>query len=344
MVERHGTLRPPKKVGDFVSMEPGIHDIADIDFTPIMNKDSTNMVPSDWRKIARTIFSLRDKNYKGFVVAHGTDTMHFSASAVAFALGRNLSFPVIFTGAQTAPQVRHGDARTNLLRACLVATHNIAEVCICFGDFVFRGCRAQKKSERKFDAFESPAYPPVAYITEAIEVQPFAASRTRESSQGDIDLRAEFAEGVMPVTLIPGLEPDLVMSNLESPLCNGLILQSFGAGNVPNKGMYSFIKLIKRAKKLNKPVIVTSQFAAGATDATHYETGVAAVKAGAISTGNMTNAAAVAKFRWVLADVLGKIRRNELRESEKLKAVEDGIHDDYVGELDMTKPANKQAE
>jgi L-asparaginase/Glu-tRNA(Gln) amidotransferase subunit D len=110
-----------------------------------MNKDSTNMNPGDWEDIAEAVYRRRNAGYRGFVIAHGTDTMHFSASAVAFALGKNLNFPVVFTGAQTAPDIPHGDARVSLLRAFKVALTDLAEVVICFGDFVFRGCRAQKK-------------------------------------------------------------------------------------------------------------------------------------------------------------------------------------------------------
>jgi len=48
---------------------------------------------------------------------------------------------------------------------------------------------------------------------------------------------------------------------------------------------------------MGKPTVVISQFAAGSTFYTQYETGKMAIEAGAISTGNMTNSCAVAKFR-----------------------------------------------
>lgn len=327
-------LRPPERPEGLLEIEPAVRQMADIDFVPLCNKDSANMTVDDWTALARTIYDARQRGYRGFVVAHGTDTMHFTASAVAFALGPNVGFPVVFTGAQAPPSARHGDARTNLLRACKVALENIAEVVICFGDYVFRGCRAQKKSERNFDAFESPAYPPLAFISEAIEVRPFADRRTRNAAGGDIELRAEFAHGVLPVTLIPGLEPELVQPCLESSFCQELVLRSYGAGNVPNLGSHSFLPLIERAVALNKPVIMTSQFAAGATMHTRYQTGVDAVRSGAIPTSNMTNAAAVAKFRWVLAQVLREIQQGKLAEAEKIRAVRDGMNRVYVGEMD----------
>jgi L-asparaginase/Glu-tRNA(Gln) amidotransferase subunit D len=166
MIKDGDTLRPPDHAEDFLRLAPELDHIASIKFVALMNKDSSNMNPADWTLIANAVYERRNDGYDGFVIAHGTDTMHFSASAVALALGNQLSFPVVFTGAQTIPEVPHGDARVNLLRACKVATTDIAEVVIAFGEYVFRGCRAQKKDERRFDAFESPAEFPLATITE----------------------------------------------------------------------------------------------------------------------------------------------------------------------------------
>ncbi len=332
--DRARGLRPSDHPEALLEMEPAIREVAEIDFVPLCNKDSANMTVRDWAAIAEAIHQRRNEGYRGFVVTHGTDTMHFTASAVAFALGPCLWFPVVFTGAQAPPFVRHGDARINLLRACKVALVDIGEVVICFGDYVLRGCRAQKKDERKFDAFDSPAYPPLAFITESIEVRPFAERRTRKPQDADIQLRAEFAPGVIEINLMPGLEPELVRPGLESPLCEGLILRCYGAGNVPNIEPFSFLPLIRRAVDLNKPVILTSQFPAAATAHSRYETGRDAVRAGAVSTHNMTHAAAVVKFRWVLAQVLARIAARELAEDEKLRAVRQAMDTPMIGEMD----------
>jgi len=328
-----GTLRPPENPKDFLKVAPELDEITDFDFVPLMNKDSTNVNPHDWTTMARAIHERRNDGYDGFVIAHGTDTMHFSASAVAFALGRSLGFPVVFTGAQTIPEVRHGDARVNLLRACKVATMDIAEVVISFGDYVFLGCRAQKKDERKFDAFESPACPVAGYITEEIILSPWVERRKTDGSS-DMQLQADFAQGVLQVSLIPGLEPNLLEPILKSDLCKGVILQSFGAGNVPSEEPYSFAGIIRRATELGTPVIITSQFPANATLHTAYEPGRVAVEAGAIATGNMTSSCAVAKFRWVLAQVEQSIHAGDLDEAQRVAEVRAGMHKVYVGEMD----------
>ena len=333
MVETPDGLRPPDDPSDFLRMAPELGKIAEVDFVPLLNKDSTNMHPQDWISISRAVYERRDKGYVGFVIAHGTDTMHFSSSAVAFTLGSNLNFPVVFTGAQTIPSIAHGDARVNLIRAVKATQTDLAEVVVSFGDFIFRGCRVQKKDERRFDAFESPGYFPIGYISEEIELHPTA--KTRVDAVRKIDFRAEFASGILQVALIPGLEPELIVPSIEAPTCHGVMLQSFGWGNVPDAPPFSFEEVIRHAvRDLSKPVIITSQFPAHTTVGSAYEPGLRAVKEGAIPTGNMTNAAATAKFRWILAHVESDIGRGKLSSTNRIQAVRDGMAFNYVGEMD----------
>jgi len=331
-------LRPPLDPKDFLKVAPEIADIVDFDFVPLLNKDSTNINPNDWKNIAKAIYERRGAGYKGFVIAHGTDTMHFTSSALAFAFGSSLNFPIVVTGSQTIPEVIHGDAKINLLRACKVACSDLAEVVISFGDYIFRGCRVQKKDERRFDAFESPAFFPIGYISESIELTPLAQPRVGGEHPKMIDFCPEFEEGILQVSLIPGLKPDLLIPSIESEHCKGVILQSFGAGNVPNEGEYSFIPLIKLAKKLNKPTIITSQFPGHATDNTDYQAGIEAHRAGGIPTGNMTSSAAYVKFSWILAQVLKEIRNQTVNDEEKLFVIKERMNRTiYVREMDAVK-------
>ncbi|MCH8294528.1 asparaginase, partial [Candidatus Poribacteria bacterium] len=255
--------RPPKDASSFCQLAPEINTIADTEFLFLLNKDSTDMNPNDWTLMAKAIYERKDE-YDGFVITHGTDTMHFSASALAFAFGRNLNFPIVFTGAQTTAYVPHGDARVNLIRAVQVAIEEVPEVVICFGNYVFRGCRTQKKDERLFDAFHSPAFFPLADITETIEFAP-RARMVNPEGRGEIDFKPDFELGLLQISLIPGLTPKNFDILLDDPNIGGVILQSFGAGNVPMSGVFSFESFIAKAKEKNIPVIIASQFPANST-------------------------------------------------------------------------------
>lgn len=334
MKEVDGVFRPALSVDEFLDIAPELKNFVEVDLVVLSNKDSTNITPIDWSNIARAIYERRDSNYKGFVVTHGTDTMHFTSSAVAFALGQELNFPVVFTGAQTIPALLGGDARRNLINACRVALTDLAEVVISFGDYVFRACRTQKIDERKFAAFESPAFPPVAYITQTIDVQPLAFTKSNKQSAGmnSTTFKPHFETGILQIELIPGLEPELVRAMIQTATCNGLILKSFGAGNVPTQGEFSFLELIEEAVHVRGiPVILTSQFPANSTTTTAYEPGVRAREAGAIPTGNMTSAAAAAKLRWVLAEA----KSRGLQAHEKMRFVAESMMRVYIGEMNQ---------
>jgi L-asparaginase/Glu-tRNA(Gln) amidotransferase subunit D len=205
---------------------------------------------------------------------------------------------------------------------------DLAEVVICFGDYVFRGCRAQKKDERRFDAFESPAIFPLAYITEEILLSPW--TKKRGDVKGKIDFKPEFASGIFQVSLIPGLEPGLLATLIDSSECKGIVLQSFGAGNVPSEHPFSLTEFIQEATKRGKSVLITSQFPANATLHTAYEPGRKAIEAGAIPTGNMTSACATAKFRWVLAQV----EKEGLNNGQKRNRISGMMAKAYINELD----------
>jgi L-asparaginase len=331
-------LQPAQDPAEFLhylKVEDEVRAIADLDLVPLMNKDSTNMVPSDWTAMAEAVYARLHLGYTGFVIAHGTDTMHFSSSALAFAFGPNLHLPIVFTGAQTIPDVSHGDARVNLLRAVRTACEDVAEVVVTFGDYIFRGCRVQKKDERRFDAFEAPAEFPLAYITEEILVGNNV--KPRPSKPKPIAFKPHFADGIVQFSLIPGLKPSVLVPILEQDACFGIVLQSFGAGNVPNDGEYSFRGFIERAVELNKPVIIASQFPANSTLESHYEPGVEAVRSGAIPTGNMTNAAATVKFRWALHYVNDEIASGAIEASQKLASIAALMNTSYVGEITERK-------
>ena len=81
------------------------------EYEPLL--DSANARPADWLRVARDLASHRS-HYDGFVVLHGTDTMAYTASALAFLL-RGLGKPVVVTGSQIPLGVLRSDGRQNLL-------------------------------------------------------------------------------------------------------------------------------------------------------------------------------------------------------------------------------------
>lgn len=330
MVERNREVVPPASYDELRKEYADVDLVADVEWVPAVDPplDSANIGPGHWKRIASSIHDRRH-DFDGFVVAHGTDTLAYSASAVAFALGPSLSFPVVFTGAQTTVAVRHGDARANLIRACMVALQPIPEVVVCFGEQVLRAVRAQKKDDRRFDAFESPAWPPLASVTEEVELYE-TNIRTPSPALPRQGVHNEFSDRLLLVTQAPGVRAALYEQSLEAPAAerpHAIILQTLGAGHVPAQGEYSHESMIRRAVALDIPVLLTSQYQLLPQNILRYTPARTAAKLGAMPMGNLTLPALVAKISWVL----GQISSDQMN-GERTRRVRELMAEEYIGE------------
>lgn len=318
-----GVLKPAKSVDEIVTLVPLLKENADVSWEEMQNLDSTNINPNHWTKLALRIAELHDK-FDGIIVTHGTDTMAYTATAVALALGAGLDIPVVFTGSQL-PLVSFGtDARFNLenaMQTVLTACdEGITEVMIVFSDRVFRGVRSIKTSESRFPAFDSPAFPELALITATgVKFTPLGRRRPEDVA---FEVKPHFQRGILSVELVPGIEPSILKTVLHSGMCQGLLLKSLGAGNVPALDEYSLLPVIEEAARMKIPVLISTKFIGGNTRMEIYEPGRLALKAGAIPTGDLTDVAAQVKFMWALAQ--------GFRDSTALKKI---INTDFVGEI-----------
>lgn len=123
--------------------------------------DSSNIEISDQLEIAKLI-QTNYREYDGFVIVHGTDTMAYTASVLSFVL-ENLNKTVVLTGSQIPISELRNDAVDNLLGALLVAgPYLIPEVVLFFGNKLFRGNRCTKEDSYNIEAFNSPNIEPLA--------------------------------------------------------------------------------------------------------------------------------------------------------------------------------------
>ena len=88
-------LTPALDVEQLVDYLPPMPLLCQLTGVSIMNVDSTNMTPKRMGVIAQTVAQAYD-SYDGFVIAHGTDTMAYSAAALTEML-RHLGKQVVLT-------------------------------------------------------------------------------------------------------------------------------------------------------------------------------------------------------------------------------------------------------
>jgi len=269
---------------DMVMEVPTLGRLAELDTRLLFQMDSANMQPADWLTLAREVHRELPK-YDGIVVVHGTDTMAYTASALALLLGP-LPKPVVLTGSQKPLVDIRTDARQNLVDAALVATLPVPEVSIVFHSRALRGARATKKDAWGFDAFDSPQLAPLVELGLDVEIAPHVRP---PGELAPFDERLE--PRVLAVRVFPGLDPAILRGAIHAGV-KGLVLEGYGTGNVP----LTLLPALEEARAKNVPVVVVSQCLRGFVDLGRYEGGVMAAEVGAISAKDMTVEAAVAKL------------------------------------------------
>jgi L-asparaginase len=296
----NGSLYPCEDAGMLLERIPELNTLADIDILPLTSVDSSDITPAVWLTIARAIFQ-RIKEYDGFVVTHGTDTLCYTAAALSFML-QELSKPVIITGSQVPLEEIGSDGRANLINAVRVAISDLAEVAVVFGSLIIRGTRAKKTSVFDMQAFISVNDVPLGTIGLAIKFSSFAKTRSRRKPL----LRTAINENVALIPVYPGMKPCII--EYIAGCHDGIVLEGYGAGNIPT-GEKSLIPAISQAVARNVPVVVCTQCIVGSTEMELYQVGRAALEAGAIPAMDMTPEATLVKLMWVLGqtDDMGSI-------------------------------------
>ena len=260
--------------------------------------DSSNAQPSDWTNIAHTICHYW-RQYDGFVVLHGTDTMAYTASALSFML-QDMDKPIIFTGSQIPLELPRSDGPNNLTTSLILAAQDkLCEVALCFDGKLLRGNRSSKVHSNAFGAFDSPNYPALGQIGIKIELNHSLLLPEGKLKPVIPDIKPD---NVVILPIYPGLPPK-VLSALLSTQPRGLILQSYGIGNPPD-GNQTFMDLLKRASDQGTSIINLSQCHRGTVVQGTYATGAWLNQMGVVPGADLTLEAAFTKLHWLLAQEL----------------------------------------
>ena len=264
----------------------------DLDNISIANPiDSSNMNTTVWTEIA-ILIKRNYKNYDGFVILHGTDTMAYTASALSFML-EGLNKAVILTGSQIPIGARRSDAKENLITAVEIATSGkVNEVCVFFEDKLYKGSRTVKVNTEHFEAFESPNYPILAEAGVNIKYK----SSISKPENKNLIVHQNMSNDVAVLKLFPGITITTIKAIINS--AKGIVIESFGAGNAPNTNELS--NLLITSNKEGKILINITQCLHGSAIDGQYETSEPFGKSGVISGKDLTTEAAITKLMFLI--------------------------------------------
>lgn len=300
---RTGAVNPALTAQDLYDTVPELQSYANVNARVIMSVLSENIRPKDWGKIARDVVAEIKSGSDGVVIAHGTDTLGFTAAALSFAL-QSLPVPVVLVGSQRSSDRPSSDSAMNLVGAVNLATNvNAAEVMILMhaeiGDsylHAHRGTRARKLHTSRRDAFQSVNDYPLFRVSEndVTEIRPPLLRRDLERK---IVLKPKFEEKVALLKTYPGID-HILIENLIDSNYRGIVLEGTGLGHAPDNLQPS----IRKAIESGIVVAMTSQCIFGRTDMNVYRSGVELLAAGVVPCEDMLPETALVKLMWALAN------------------------------------------
>ncbi len=316
-----GGVVPRFTAEDIIESIPELAEIANIHGRQIENLLSENMKFSDYEKLAEEIKREVENGCDGVIVTHGTDTMHYTASALAFAF-EELFIPVILVGSQRSSDRASSDGPFNLICAAqFIAKSDFGEVGVCMHAtenddfcFIYPACKVRKMHTSRRDAFKSINTKPWALVSPQGDIKFFRNGYRKKDKNRNIVLKNKFEEKVALVKSYPNINSKIIDFYTNSRY-KGIVLEGTGLGHVPkdlNKALKKFLE--------KGIVVMTSQCLNGRINMNVYSTGRELEEIGVIPGEDMLPETAYIKLAWLLGNY-------------KKKEVEDLIRKNLRGEI-----------
>lgn len=287
-----GAVKPSPEV--ISTLETGDQNVG---YSVIDDILSENMTPEKWIYIAQKTKEELDRG-NHVVILHGTDTMTYTASALAFMMEKQ-SRSIILTGSQRSSDRPSSDAFENISSSILFTSLNIGEVCISmhgsisdFSGRLMRGTRSRKMHTSRRDAIRPVDEKYLARIEDGIAIPEAPFRATDENSI----LLPKLDRKVALLYFYPGMDPSIFETLAQKN--NAIVLMGTGLGHVSE----GIISEVRKAHRSGVHTVVTSQCIAGNTNLNVYSTGRELKAAGAISAGDILPEVALTKAMFLLAN------------------------------------------
>ena len=309
---RTGAVIPAFTPQELFSAVPELAEICNLKTKLLFEIFSEDMTPEYWIKIAETAAEEINSGADGIVIPHGTDTMHFTSSALSFML-KELPVPVVLVGSQRSSDRPSSDAAMNLISAVRVAAvSDLAEVVVCMHgsssddyNLIHRGTRVRKMHTSRRDAFRTIGDVPLGFVQNS-SVKMIRDDYRRRRKRGEVKLDTKLDPKVTLIYTYPGMEGDVIHHFIDSEY-HGIVLAGTGLGHCPK----TLIEPLKRAVEENIPVAMTSQCLYGFVGMNVYERGRDLLKIGVIPCKNMLPETAYVKLMYILGHTkdMGEIHK-----------------------------------
>jgi aspartyl-tRNA(Asn)/glutamyl-tRNA(Gln) amidotransferase subunit B len=264
----------------------------DVEVARVLSEEIT---PADWALLVASIDEhLRSGRAAGIVVAHGTDTLAYTASLVAWLFGRP-SVPVVFAAALEPPGSPGSDAIPTLRTAIETAASAKPGIYVAFGG------RVLSPLNLKFERVAADGFRNWNMAVPVHEAPPLFDEPPPLGDRDDLRRRFEAAiNASMVMRVHPGMRGDHLIGLMDRGVRNFVLeLYDTGTANL-RESPYSLRPAFLAARDRGVRFFCTSQ-QEGIVDFSGYVTSHELWREGAIPMGSLTTESAFTKLVAALA-------------------------------------------
>ena len=179
-------------------------------------------------------------NYDGVVITHGTDTLE--ETAYFLDTMKIPPIPIVLTGAMRSSNELGSDGVYNYLSALRVASDDKAAdkgVLVVMNDEIHAAKYVTKTHTTNVSTFQTPTHGPLGLIMKQ-EILYFKTAEPR------VRFDLEHIQGLVPIISAYAGMTDELIDMLDLEQLDGLVIQAFGAGNVPKETARKLENLLQK--------------------------------------------------------------------------------------------------
>jgi len=179
-------------------------------------------------------------NYDGVVITHGTDTLEETAYFLDTMEVPHM--PIVLTGAMRSSNELGSDGVYNYLSALRVASDDRAAdkgVLVVMNDEIHAAKYVTKTHTTNVSTFQTPTHGPLGLIMKH-EILYFKTAEPR------VRFDLDHIQGLVPIISAYAGMTDELIDMLDLEQLDGLIIQAFGAGNIPKETAQKLENLLQK--------------------------------------------------------------------------------------------------
>ncbi|MBF9640820.1 asparaginase [Streptococcus pseudopneumoniae] len=179
-------------------------------------------------------------NYDGVVITHGTDTLE--ETAYFLDTMKIPHMPIVLTGAMRSSNELGSDGVYNYLSALRVASDDKAAdkgVLVVMNDEIHAAKYVTKTHTTNVSTFQTPTHGPLGLIMKQ-EILYFKTAEPR------VRFDLDHIQGLVPIISAYAGMTDELIDMLDLEHLDGLIIQAFGAGNIPKETAQKLENLLQK--------------------------------------------------------------------------------------------------